>query len=687
MVDMSIEIDVAEDRDTFVQLNSEYLSISLDQLFDIFNNYVSQLESASTINPIDTRHYDQRRKKLEDSMPSPPLLEQLCRRFSLTDFERYILLFCAALEVDPRLPRLCAIAHNDNHFHFTFGLALAGLPNPHWSAIAPHSPLRYWQLIKLDISKTLTNTPLRIDERILHYLMSVKTIDAFLTEVTDLPQNTLQLVPSHHEYVENIKALWWLHTPDTSPILVQLSGSEIEDKTDITQTICNHLTRRLSFLDCRRIPLNSEDLTVFIRRLDREFMLSDRVLLLNCDDVDSSDQVRQAAIHKLLEDFRGFIIVSTLVPMQGIKRSMIRFDIPKPDPQEQLLIWENSVNELQSHLDDAKYNLEPEQLSQDLQALTAQFQLSTSMIRRACSATAGQLTRSATLPLKQALWQNCRIQARPKLDELAERIESRLSWDDLVLPPLQKKTLQEISAHVRQRATVYEDWGFAAKNRRGLGLTALFSGPSGTGKTFAAGVLANELNLDLYKIELSSVVSKYIGETEKNLQRIFDAAESGGVILLFDEADSIFGKRSEVSDAKDRYANLEVSYLLQRMESYGGLAILTTNLQNNLDAAFMRRIRFVTQFSLPDAAHRAEIWRRMFPAKTPTEGLNFERLAQLNTAGGNIRIIALNAAFMAADVGEPIGMKHILQATQIEYEKLGKSLTSVEISGWVNDLN
>jgi SpoVK/Ycf46/Vps4 family AAA+-type ATPase len=179
------------------------------------------------------------------------------------------------------------------------------------------------------------------------------------------------------------------------------------------------------------------------------------------------------------------------------------------------------------------------------------------------------------------------------------------------------------------------------------------------------------------------VVSKYIGETEENLQRIFDAAESGGTILLFDEADSIFGKRSEVTDSKDRYANLEVSYLLQRMESYSGLAILTTNLQSNLDSAFMRRLRFVAQFSFPDAAHRQKIWQRIFPPNTPTQGLSFEKLAQLNTPGGIIRIIGLNAAFTAADAGEPVQMKHILRATQTEYEKLGKSLTSVEVAGWI----
>ena len=275
------------------------------------------------------------------------------------------------------------------------------------------------------------------------------------------------------------------------------------------------------------------------------------------------------------------------------------------------------------------------------------------------------------------------MQARPHLDELAQRIPPAATWEDLVLPPAQAEMLQEIAAHLRQRATVYQTWGFAAKNTRGLGISALFAGGSGTGKTLAAEVLANELHLDLYRIDLSSVVSKYIGETEKNLRRVFDAAEVGGVILLFDEADALFGKRSEVKDSHDRHANIEVSYLLQRMESYPGLAIMTTNLKSSIDTAFQRRIRFAVQFPFPDATQRAEIWRRVYPENTPTYNLDAKKLAQLSVSGGNIRNIALNAAFLAADAGEPVQMKHLLRAARTEYAKLEKSLTEAEIGGWV----
>jgi SpoVK/Ycf46/Vps4 family AAA+-type ATPase len=230
---------------------------------------------------------------------------------------------------------------------------------------------------------------------------------------------------------------------------------------------------------------------------------------------------------------------------------------------------------------------------------------------------------------------------------------------------------------------VYEIWGFAAKGDRGLGISALFSGVSGTGKTLAAEVLANTLRLDVYRIDLSAVVSKYIGETEKNLSRIFDAAEEGGAILLFDEADALFGKRSDVKDSHDRYANIEVSYLLQRMECYRGLAILTTNLRSAIDDAFLRRIRFVVQFPFPDAVQRAGIWRRVFPPDTPTDGLDPVKLARLNVAGGNIKNIALYAAFLAADADESVGMAHLLRAAQAEYAKLEKTLTDAEVAGWL----
>jgi SpoVK/Ycf46/Vps4 family AAA+-type ATPase len=326
--------------------------------------------------------------------------------------------------------------------------------------------------------------------------------------------------------------------------------------------------------------------------------------------------------------------------------------------------------------------------------LVSQFRISVPGVRAAVAEAlaeegmeeAGEATTNAAEDgrLARRLWENCRSQTRPRIAELAQRIEANNTWSDLVLPEAQLETLRQVVAHVRHRAQVYESWGFSSKGSRGLGISALFTGTSGTGKTMAAEVLANDLRLDLYRIDLSSVVSKYIGETEKNLRRVFDAAEEGGAILLFDEADALFGKRSEVKDSHDRYANIEVSYLLQRMEAYRGLAILTTNMKNAVDSAFLRRIRFVVPFPFPDAKQRAEIWRRVFPASTPTHGLDYARLSRLNVTGGNIRNIALNGAFLAADAREPVGMKHLLLAAQCEYNKLEKPLTEAEVGGWTN---
>jgi SpoVK/Ycf46/Vps4 family AAA+-type ATPase len=280
------------------------------------------------------------------------------------------------------------------------------------------------------------------------------------------------------------------------------------------------------------------------------------------------------------------------------------------------------------------------------------------------------------------LWATCRAAGRPGLDDLAQRIDARAGWEALVLPEAQKQTLRQIVAHVRNRLRVHIDWGFAAQGARGLGIAVLFAGESGTGKTLAAEVLANELRFDLYRIDLSAMVSKYIGETEKNLRRVFDTAEDSGAILLFDEADALFGKRSEVKDSHDRYANIEVSYLLQRMEAYRGLAILTTNLKTALDTAFHRRLRFVVTFPFPDPVVREAIWRSVFPPRMPRGELDYSKLARLSVAGGCIRNIAVHAAFRAAELGEPVSMPHLLHAARFEAGKRERPLAEAEIRGW-----
>ena len=281
-----------------------------------------------------------------------------------------------------------------------------------------------------------------------------------------------------------------------------------------------------------------------------------------------------------------------------------------------------------------------------------------------------------------------RSKASRALETLAERIVPQATWDDLVLPDAQMAQLRQLAQFKAHRDQVLGDWGFRAKSSRGLALTALFSGPSGTGKTMAAEILARELGpeedaLDLFRIDLSAVVSKYIGETEKNLGRLFDAAEAAGAVLIFDEGEALFAKRSaDVKDSLDRHSNAETAYLLQRLEAYTGIAIVTTNLKASVDDAFLRRFRAVIEFSFPSAELRADIWRAVFPKTTPVEGLDYQALSRLAVSGGFIRSIALTAAFLAAQAGTPVTMAHLERATRQEYGKLGKPLSEAELRGF-----
>ncbi|NEO98515.1 MAG: ATP-binding protein [Symploca sp. SIO2E9] len=279
--------------------------------------------------------------------------------------------------------------------------------------------------------------------------------------------------------------------------------------------------------------------------------------------------------------------------------------------------------------------------------------------------------------LKQ-LWDGCLEITRPKLETLAQRIDVKAGWQDLVLPADEMALLHQIAKQVRQRGKVYQEWGFHQRMNRGKGISALFAGESGTGKTMAAEVIAKDLGLHLYRIDLATVVSKYIGETEKNLRRLFDAAEDGGAILFFDEADALFGKRSEVKDAHDRYANIEINYLLQRLEAYRGLAILATNKKSSIDKAFLRRLRFIINFPFPGVAERAKIWQKVFPKETPREELDWERLSRFNFTGGNVHSIALNAAFMAAEAGKSVTMDFVLSAARMEFKKLDKLVNEAD---------
>lgn len=322
--------------------------------------------------------------------------------------------------------------------------------------------------------------------------------------------------------------------------------------------------------------------------------------------------------------------------------------------------------------------LPPDVPSDTLERVLGQFRLPPAAMR----AVADRVARAPDAARGKGLWEGCRAEAGLPAANLAERVAPRATWDQLVLPEPQIRLLHMLATQLRQRTRVLHEWGFAATGSRGLGTAALFAGPSGTGKSLAAEVIAAAVSLDLYRIDLSQVVSKWLGETEKHLAEVFDAAEAGGAVLLFDEADALFGKRSEVRDSHDRYANIEVSFLLQRLEAFRGLAVLTTNSEQALDGAFVRRLRCIVRFPQPDAAHRAAIWKRVLPAQMPVEGLRPDLLARLTVAGGTIRNIALTAAYLAAEADEPLRMEHLQQAAEIECAKLNRPLGAAETAGW-----
>ncbi|KST70485.1 hypothetical protein BC008_45305 [Mastigocoleus testarum BC008] len=708
------------------ETNFHYLMEALVTVHQALSNYISRQEN-KPIEEFFSPTTDNPELKIAQSI-TPYALEDVCKIFGLSDFERFVLLLCAGMELEPTWSVLCTKAHrNDIKAYPTFRLAFAAFNKFDWGAMRTSAPLRRWGLIEFGANNTSVDAPLRINEQIFHYILGYYELNEQLVgmvrqeQIDDIPT----LVDSHQQLVEQIVTTWKQSSQEeayfltdlenfsdhlaTTPIklehsnngtngngfcgkqlknkyknqkkssvpIIQLCGNEFASKKVIAQTICSRLQLKLYVLSANNLPTDPKELDQFFLMWEREALLGKSLLLLDCDDINTGNIDRLNIIKSSIELIKSPLIISSSDRISSKDTSILTFEVYKPNSEEQRKIWQNVLGYKSSEVDTVIDNLvshfnlsAPEINSAHVKALTV-------------NELEAQRLNNPSNSLLSLLWNSCRTQAQPKLDELGQRMHLKATWDDLVLDQTQRQTLESIAAHVQQRIQVYQKWGFAGKSGRGLGISALFAGTSGTGKTMSAEVLANELNLDLYRIDLSTTVSKYIGETEKNLRRIFDAAEGAGAILLFDEADALFGKRSEVKDARDRYANMEVSYLLQRMEEYQGLAILTTNLKGSIDTAFLRRIRFIVKYSFPDVDRRKEIWRRVFPKNTPTQDLNFAKLAKLNVAGGNIRNIALNAAFIAADSGEPVMMKHLLIATKSEYVKLERILTDSEIKGWV----
>jgi ATP-dependent 26S proteasome regulatory subunit len=480
------------------------------------------------------------------------------------------------------------------------------------------------------------------------------------------PLPSAPIAGAHRELLDQL--VRWAESSTGQPWPpVQLTGPIGAGKKAVASAFCTRVGLQLYTLDPGRLPLQDAERHPLLHLMEREAVLSRIALYVDVTNLDTADRLASAAAHDWIESYGGVLFIGGRERWHA-QRHMLHIAVPKPDATEQGQLWASSLQGVAHSVDG------------HIAAIVQQFDLGPGAIPQAVNAAVAKArARPGDFQLStEDLWQACREQVGWQLGSLAQRLTPCYTWDDIVLPDDLARQLREIAGQVPARAQVYESWGFGARLPRGRGISALFSGPSGTGKTMAAEILANQLQLDLYRIDLAGVVSKYIGETEKNLRNVFDAAEQSGAILFFDEADALFGKRSEVRDSHDRYANIEVNYLLQRMEDYRGLAILCTNRRSALDRAFLRRIRFVVEFPFPDCENRRLIWQKVFPKQAPLAPLDLEALARLEISGGNIRNIALNAAFLAAGEAVDIRMEHVLHAARREYAKIDKMITEAE---------
>jgi len=596
----------------------------------------------------------------------PPALVILGQRLGLSQFEQEILLLCAAVELDARIPGLCARAqdHPDRAYP-TFALALTLFDDPSWDALSPERPLRYWRLIEVNQpgATPLTLSALRADERIVNYLKGLNQLDDRLMPLIvpfDVTNNGEDdLAASHQAVAEAIEhgLRQWLSS-NRLPV-IQLTGIDSISKQQVARRVLSRLGWQGFRMPGELVPAAAGEFETLARLWHRESTLLSLALYLDVAELDEGSRPEsQLQLNRFLARCGTLTFLDTREPRTGLGLNALAYEIEKPVPSEQQAAWKEALGE---------------GAGDSSEQLAGQFNLNLPAIRQIAQAVlAEKQPDESASSIHKRLWEACLSRTRPRLDRLAQRIEPKATWKELVLPQEPLALLREIAAQVRQRSTVYDTWGFRNMMNRGFGISALFAGESGTGKTMAAEVIANDLHINLYRIDLSAVVSKYIGETEKNLRRVFDAAEDGGVILFFDEADALFGKRSEVKDSHDRYANIEINYLLQRMEAFRGLAILATNMKSALDQAFLRRLRFIVTFPFPGAADRKRIWEKVFPAETPKDVVDYDHLARLNLTGGSIHNVVLNAAFLAARAGTPVTMSVIFEAARKEFRKLEK---------------
>lgn len=605
--------------------------------------------------------------------------QALARLFELPPPAVELLLLLLAPEVDSRFARVYAYLQDDvSRRYLTPGLALQLLPGLSAADTAGRglftadSPLVQARLVRVcdeceNRHVPLIERPLKLDDRIVEFLLEHDTLDPVLMDLVELHAANdiaprLAIEPALQQQLQHVSDLW--QRGATTPLF--LWGRPGSGKRQAVAALAAALARPLLTLDAARLARRPADVIPgHMQAAVREARL--RQAVLHVCHADALDVAGRAVV---LAHLGPWMVVTAQAawPMHDQALAPIVLHFPVPAFGLRQALWRTSLNGQAPPGDPLPAEL------------AGRFRLTAGQITSAVQAAQHRAWLRAgpeAVPDRDDLFDGCRQQSNPGLAQLARKVVSPFGWADLVLPDVQKGLLRAIESQVRHRHIVFDQWGFERKLGLGTGLNALFTGPSGTGKTMAAGILAHSLGVDLYKIDLSGVVSKYIGETEKNLNRIFEEASSANVVLFFDEADALFGKRSEVKDAHDRYANIEISYLLQKMEEYDGIAILATNFSQNLDEAFARRMHFVVEFPFPAAADRELIWRGLFPAEAPRAGdIDLAFLAgQFELSGGHIKNCVVTAAFLAAAEGMPISMHHLVQAVARELGKLGRPLT------------
>lgn len=604
---------------------------------------------------------DRRRETADAS--APLRIDRLVDRFGLDPVERDVLVRALAPDVDEKYATIYAYLQDDaTRRRPTVGF-LVGLLGSSVDQLEARSlftagaPLVDADLLALEGDGPLPTRSVRVDSRIVAYLLGDDAHDPALENLATVTEPDRDLdslaVAAHRRVLDE------LADPDLkeAPPVVIIHGPSGTRKAARVAALCGERQVPLVRLDASQVT--TEALAELLGRVRREARL--RAAAVHVAGVLEDETAAETAIRRLDGLDTAIYLTGETPPSNAVRTSVSRHElvpiaVERADYDARQRYW--------TARDDLPADVDPAVIASTFRLSRGDIDDVMEMARAAA--------RGAGEPLAAShVYEACRAGSSEALTDYATRIDPSYGWEDIVLPTETNAHLREVADRLTNRGTVYADWGFADRASLGNGTVALFSGPSGTGKTMAAEVVAGHAGLDLYKVDLAAVVSKYVGETESNLGRIFDEAADSDSVILFDEADALFGERSEVSDAHDRYANIEVDYLLQRIEEHDGAVILTTNLESNIDDAFMRRIHLSVEFPRPDRTARAEIWRRVFPEDTPVDDLDYDYLARLDLTGGNIRNIALTAAFYAADRGTAVGMEEAVRAIKRECRKIG----------------